>query len=329
VIRRSCLLLASLLAPLPLSAQAGTTVSTYVGAGSGIEEVPVLVGGALHSDMGRLGLRLGIGIDARDTPLGGLVGSGTSRSAWGADLDLTASGRHVARFLAPYYVTAGVGMRSWSREEGASFAPVASVGAGYQRDLAGRVGLEAEARYRGAIGDNGAARPTGPEFRLGLSVRLHGGGDRAAPRPRVRRAAAVVPATRPAAAAPAVRLAFAEADPYLGIPYLWGGSTPERGFDCSGFVQYLFRKQGVQLPRVSRDQALAGQPVPTELDQIRAGDLLLFASNGSWIDHVAVYAGDGWILHSSSSGGGVRYDQLSGPRGDWYLRKWVAARRVL
>jgi cell wall-associated NlpC family hydrolase len=330
VIRKGCFLLATLLAPIPVSAQAGTTLSTYVGVGSGIENVPVLVGGTLTSEMNRFGLRLGVAVDARDTPFGGVFGSGTSRSAWAADLDVTASGRHLARFLAPYYLTAGVGVRSWT-QDGAVFAQVASVGAGYQRDLISRLSMETEVRYRAALGANGAARAGGAEFRLGLSVRLHGGGDRAAPRPAVGRASASLPAARPAdsAARPAVRLTFAEADRYLGTPYLWGGSSPERGFDCSGFVQYLFRKQGIDLPRVSRDQALAGRPVSPELDQLREGDLLLFASDGSWIDHVAIYAGGGWILHSSSSGGGVRYDRLEGPRGDWYLRKLVGARRVL
>lgn len=114
---------------------------------------------------------------------------------------------------------------------------------------------------------------------------------------------------------------------YLGVPYKWGGSTPA-GFDCSGFVQYIYRDQGVSLPRTSRQMAHAGVSVPAHVSRLREGDLMLFASNGSRIDHVAIYAGDNRIIHSSSSGNGVRYDDLSSKRGRWYATHVVAARRV-
>ena len=119
----------------------------------------------------------------------------------------------------------------------------------------------------------------------------------------------------------------AEGEEYLGVPYRWGGSTPA-GFDCSGFVQYIYRDQGVSLPRTSRQMAHAGVSVPADVSWLREGDLMLFASNGSRIDHVAIYAGDNRIIHSSSSGNGVRYDDLGSRRGRWYATHMVAARRV-
>lgn len=114
---------------------------------------------------------------------------------------------------------------------------------------------------------------------------------------------------------------------YLGAPYKWGGSTPA-GFDCSGFVQYIYRDQGVSLPRTSRQMAHAGAALPADVSWLREGDLMLFASNGSRIDHVAIYAGNNQIIHSSSSGNGVRYDDLGSGRGRWYVSHMVAARRV-
>ncbi len=114
---------------------------------------------------------------------------------------------------------------------------------------------------------------------------------------------------------------------YLGVPYKWGGSTPA-GFDCSGFVQYVYRDHGVSLPRTSRQMAYAGVSVPADVSWLREGDLMLFASNGSRVDHVAIYAGGNRIIHSSSSGNGVRYDELGSRRGRWYATHMVAARRV-
>jgi cell wall-associated NlpC family hydrolase len=127
--------------------------------------------------------------------------------------------------------------------------------------------------------------------------------------------------------APAARV-LATADDYLGVPYKWGGTSPRTGFDCSGYVQYVYRREGVELPRTSRQQAVAGQGRPTRWDAAGPGDLVMFAEPGEAISHVAFYAGDGRILHSTSSGGGVRFDDLGTRRGRWYRERLVAVRRV-
>ena len=128
--------------------------------------------------------------------------------------------------------------------------------------------------------------------------------------------------------APAATRVMGTAERYLGVPYKWGGSTPESGFDCSGYVKYVYGRQGVQLPRTSREQAGAGVKVTPRVASLRQGDLMLFAEARKPISHVAIYAGDGRIIHSSSSGGGVRYDDLGTTRGQWYVQHMVAARRL-
>lgn len=115
---------------------------------------------------------------------------------------------------------------------------------------------------------------------------------------------------------------------YLGVKYKWGGTSPRTGFDCSGYTQFVFAKHGVRLPRTSRAQASAGQRVPLRLEALRAGDLIMFAERGRPISHVAIYAGDQRIIHSTKSGGGVRYDDLTTQRGRWFRTNMVVARRV-
>ena len=116
---------------------------------------------------------------------------------------------------------------------------------------------------------------------------------------------------------------------YVGTHYRYGGESPTSGFDCSGFVQYVFGRHGVRLPRTSREQAVAGAPVPLDVTSLRPGDLLLFASTGTRVNHVAIYVGSNRILHSAAGAGGVVYDDLTSARGKWYLQRHVASRRVL
>ncbi len=149
----------------------------------------------------------------------------------------------------------------------------------------------------------------------------------AAPTPH-RRSPSVRRGTPAEAHAGAARL-LATAEQYVGTRYRYGGDTPGEGFDCSGFVQYVFGKHGITLPRTSRQQASAGTALPLDVKSLQPGDLLLFASRGSRVNHVAIYVGGNRMLHSSAGAGGVVYDDLSTPRGKWYLKRHVASRRVL
>ncbi|HVX38169.1 MAG TPA: C40 family peptidase [Gemmatimonadaceae bacterium] len=118
------------------------------------------------------------------------------------------------------------------------------------------------------------------------------------------------------------------ASEYVGVPYVWGGNTPRQGFDCSGFTKYIFAKYGIDLPRTSRGQAQVGEAIPADFRDLRPGDLMMFAEPGQAISHVAIYAGNGRIIHSSSSNGGVGYTDLN-TGGDWFVAYFVVARRVL
>jgi cell wall-associated NlpC family hydrolase len=134
-----------------------------------------------------------------------------------------------------------------------------------------------------------------------------------------------IPASPPASAEAARVLRTA--DSYVGVRYVWGGNTP-RGFDCSGFTRYVFDKHGIGLPRTSREQSRTGAPIPPDFRALRPGDLMFFAEPGHSISHVAIYAGHGRIIHSSTTNGGVGYTDLD-DGGDWFVQNFVAARRVL
>jgi cell wall-associated NlpC family hydrolase len=151
----------------------------------------------------------------------------------------------------------------------------------------------------------------------GVTVRATPGGSRHRPSARIPRATS----------ASAARV-LATADRYLGTRYRYGGASPA-GFDCSGFVQYVFGRNGVDLPRTSRQQATAGRALAARVDSLKPGDLMLFSSKGVRIDHVAIYIGNNRMLHSSAGAGKVVYDDLTTARGKWYLARHVASRRVL
>lgn len=92
---------------------------------------------------------------------------------------------------------------------------------------------------------------------------------------------------------------------YLGTDYVFGGSTPETGFDCSGLTQYAFGKAGIDLPRNSQEQAKSGISVPKS--QMRAGDLVAFNSP---VSHVGIYLGNGKFIHSPKTGDVVKITEI-------------------
>jgi cell wall-associated NlpC family hydrolase len=85
----------------------------------------------------------------------------------------------------------------------------------------------------------------------------------------------------------------------------------------------------VELPHTSYRQGSAGHAAPREVTALQPGDLMFFAAGGRRVDHVAIYAGDGRIIHATSGAGSVRYDDLDTDRGEWLLRRFVTSRRVL
>ena len=101
---------------------------------------------------------------------------------------------------------------------------------------------------------------------------------------------------------------------YLGVPYVWGGSDPEIGFDCSGLTQYVYRQVGVDLPRTSRSQSRAGLHVAADaLDQLVLGDLVFFGydADPDRVHHVGIYVGDGNYLHAPQTGEVVKISSLA------------------
>lgn len=106
----------------------------------------------------------------------------------------------------------------------------------------------------------------------------------------------------------------AQAQTYLGIPYVWGGTDPSKGLDCSGFVQNVYQDMGIDIPRVSGDQAKAGRPVAS-LAEARPGDLVFYdySSSRSGIDHVAMYIGDGKIIEAARPGTDIKISDVGNP----------------
>lgn len=109
---------------------------------------------------------------------------------------------------------------------------------------------------------------------------------------------------------------------YAGVRYVYGGTSPVTGMDCSAFVRSVFSQYGVHLPRTAREQAQVGDPV--SYDQLQPGDRLYFACKNPYPDHCGIYAGGGYFVHCSSSRRGVAIDSLTKPM---FARSLVAARR--
>ncbi len=109
---------------------------------------------------------------------------------------------------------------------------------------------------------------------------------------------------------------------YIGVRYLWGGTTP-KGFDCSGYVQYVFNAHGIKIPRTSREQYNFGTKVSKS--NLQPGDLVFFNTSGKGVSHVGLYIGDGKFIHSATSHGVIIADLF----GAYWSNLYLGARRVL
>ncbi len=114
----------------------------------------------------------------------------------------------------------------------------------------------------------------------------------------------------------------ATAKKYLGYKYVYGGSSPSTGFDCSGFTSYVFKQHGISLSRTAAGQYSNG--VAVSRANLQPGDLVMFGKSS--ITHVAIYIGGGQIIHASTPSTGVRIDSLSS---GYYNNNYYGARRIV
>lgn len=344
-------------------AQAEWNIGPFLDYGSIHGGHPAAAGLQTSVLVGPVGLRVS-GFTALDQTVnnGGVASTASYDSPrWGGDADLMlifdfASRGSRGAGLSPY-VFAGAGLAvknagyttSYSYNSG-QLAGGWSYGGGLLLPIGGSLEAMGEIRARpaGFFNLNPSNQPTRTEIRVGLSLRLgsaFGGSryrstpDEPPPPPRPRRRSTSDDAIRiilggvseaGGAVAPPASAArvIPTAERYLGTPYRYGGTSPATGFDCSGFVQYVFARNNVNLPRTSRQQAKVGEPMPRDWRKLAPGDLMMFAEPGEPISHVAIYAGHHRIIHASSSGGSVRFDDLTTRRGEWFVEHLAAARRV-
>jgi cell wall-associated NlpC family hydrolase len=284
----------------------------------------------------------GLGISSLTSPSG--VSQGPSNLVWAtnADLMLGPVNAGLGEGFMPY-TFGGIGLESSAQPTAFTDAiRTWSYGAGLQLALGRMLSVNGEARSRhlaapATPADSQFVR--GLEYRVGIGLHFGGGRQRStiysrrtsdnpprAPRPSRSTTRTTWPVSNTSASGAARRVVPA-AEQYIGTPYRYGGTSPRTGFDCSGFVQYVYGLQGVNLPRTSRQMAGSGIAVDPSTRWLAVGDLMLF-SQGGRISHVAIYAGNGRFIHSSSSGNGVRYDDFDTRRGRWFAEHMVAARRV-
>ncbi len=120
------------------------------------------------------------------------------------------------------------------------------------------------------------------------------------------------------------RAVVQEARKFLGMPYLWGG-TSGFGFDCSGFTHVIYAQLGIRIPRDATPQFGQGTPVASP-DDLRRGDLVFFRTSSGVLHHVGIYAGRGRMIHSPRTGQPVQYSTIT--RGLW-AREFAGGRRLV
>jgi len=111
----------------------------------------------------------------------------------------------------------------------------------------------------------------------------------------------------------------------VGVRYRLGGTEPESGFDCSAFVQFVYREAaGLILPRTAKDQAKEGEAV--DRADLKPGDLVFFNTMRRAFSHVGIYLGDNYFLHAPSSGGAIRLESM---KNSYWQGRYNGARRLL
>lgn len=118
---------------------------------------------------------------------------------------------------------------------------------------------------------------------------------------------------------------IATAKNFIGLPYRFGGTSPTSGFDCSGFMQYVYKKTAnIDLPRTSGSMAQVGEKISR--DNLQPGDMVFFSHSGGRISHVGMYIGEGRFIHSPSTGKSISITALNS---GYWANKFVTARRVI
>ena len=113
---------------------------------------------------------------------------------------------------------------------------------------------------------------------------------------------------------------------FLGVPYRRGGSSVERGFDCSGFTRHVFEMSvGLVLPRRVDEQATAPGLIAVKRDELKPGDLVFFNTLKRTFSHVGIYVGEGKFIHSPRTGGEVRVEDM---RFAYWAKRFTGARRA-
>jgi hypothetical protein len=115
------------------------------------------------------------------------------------------------------------------------------------------------------------------------------------------------------------------AESFIGLPYQWGGSSPEEGFDCSGFTMAVYQYNGIDMPRSSKEQFMRGSPV--KRSELERGDLVFFFTRtDEKVSHVGLYSGDDRFVDAPGTGKTIRVDSLSDP---YYAARYAGARTYL
>lgn len=338
--------LSYLMVPVSLFAQVAGGVEIFGALENSAPVTRTLGGLSLSVGTPYLGIRGSGGLGISSPTVEAFGGQTGSDLVWAtnADLVLGPVNAGLGEGFMPY-TFGGLGMESSAQPNGFTDAlRTWSYGGGLQLALGRLLSVNGEARSRHLAAP---ASPVDSQFVRGIEYRVgigfHFGGGRQRPSVYSRRTSAnpsrasrpptqgrvswPVSATSSSSATGAARRVIPAAERYIGVPYRYGGTSPASGFDCSGFVQYVYAQQGVDLPRTSRQMAAAGVAVEPSTRALVVGDLMLFEQGGR-VSHVAIYAGNHRFIHSSSSGNGVRYDDLDSRRGKWFADHMVAARRV-